>query len=138
MAIIKVSLFAILIIGLIILVSVSIQSFTHEKIVVYGCSPEFWKNNLELWKNLGIDYNDDFDETFGKDYFDPDITLQQAISKEGVGMNRLASYGTAAYLNALVDPEIDEAKVKKAVYYGYVHDLEQLNEQCEKQGQFIP
>jgi hypothetical protein len=133
MAIIKTSLFAMLIIGLIILVLVSIQSFTHEKIVVYGCSPEFWENNLELWENLGVDYNDDFDETFGKDYFDPDITLQQAISKEGVGMNRLASSGTAAYLNALVDPEIDETVVKQAVHFGYIHEIDQLNEQCERQ-----
>jgi len=121
-----------------ILVLVSIQSFTHEKIVVYGCSPEFWENNLELWENLGVDYNDDFDETFGKDYFDPDITLQQAISKEGVGMNRLASYGTAAYLNALVDPEIDEEVVKTAVYFGYLHDIDEFNENCEKKNSSAP
>ena len=73
--------------------------------IEYECSSDFWKNNLELWEKVGLDYNDDFDETFGKNYFGPDITLEQAISMEGVGMNHLARSGTAAYLDALVMPQ---------------------------------
>jgi hypothetical protein len=131
--IIRKSLFAMFVIGIIFLVSIVILSITQEKNIVYGCSPDFWKNNLELWKNLGVDYNDDFDKTFGKDYFEPDITLQQAIRAEGVGINHLARSGTAAYLNALVDPGIDETAVKTAIYFGYIHDIDKLNEHCEKQ-----
>lgn len=126
----KMALFTILVIGITVLVLVFALSSTLEKNIVYGCSPDFWANNLELWKKLGVNYNDDFDTTFGKDYFDPDITLQQAIRAEGVGMNHLARSGTAAYLNALVDPKIDETVIKSAVYHGMIHDLDQLNEQC--------
>ncbi len=109
----------------------TIFSNSQEKIIVYECSSDFWKNNLELWENVGINYNDDFDETFGKDYFDPDITLEQAISMEGLGLNHLASSGTAAYLDALVDPEIDEDTVKSAVYFGYVHQIDNYLENCK-------
>ena len=95
------------------------------------CSPEFWENNLELWKTVGVDYNSDFDETFSKDYFEPDITLQQAISRDGVGMDRLARIGTTAYLNAMADPMDDEQSVKTAVRLGYVHQIEQYVDNCD-------
>ncbi|MDH3658142.1 MAG: haloacid dehalogenase-like hydrolase [Nitrosopumilus sp.] len=101
------------------------------KEIEYECSSDFWKNNLELWDKVGLDYNDDFDETFGKDYFNPDITLEQAINMEGVGMNHLARSGTAAYLNALVDPEIDEEIVRIAVNFGYVHQIDRYIENCK-------
>lgn len=101
------------------------------KEIEYGCSSDFWKNNLELWNKVGLDYNDDFDETFGINHFEPDITLEQAINMEGVGMNHLARSGTAAYLNALVDPEIDEDIVKSAVHFGYVHQLDNYIENCK-------
>ena len=101
------------------------------KEIVYECSSDFWKNNLELWEKVGLDYNDDFDETFGKDYFDPDITLKQAISMEGVGMNHLARSGTAAYLDALVDSEIDEETVRATVGFGYVHQIDNYIKNCK-------
>jgi hypothetical protein len=107
-----------------------IFSHSQEKIE-YECSSDFWKNNLELWDKVGLDYNDDFDEIFGKNYFEPDITLEQAISMEGVGMNHLARSGTAAYLNALVDPEIDEEAVRSAVNFGYVHQIDNYIENCK-------
>ncbi len=109
----------------------TVCSNSQEKIVVYECSPNFWENNLELWENVGVNYNDDFDTTFGKDYFEPDITLKQAISKEGVGMDHLASSGTAAYLNALVDPEIDEEAVRTAVHFGYINQIDNYLENCK-------
>jgi len=99
--------------------------------IKYECSSDFWKNNLDLWEKVGLDYNDDFDETFGKNYFDPNITLKQAISMKGVGMNHLARSGTAAYIDALIDPEIDEDIVKSAVYFGYIHQIENYIENCK-------
>ena len=85
-----------------------------------------------------IDYNDSFDETFGKDYFDPDITLEQAIRKEGLGTDHLASAGTAAYLNALADPEIDEEIVHRAVNFGYIHQIENYLSNCKNIEKKIP
>jgi len=108
----------------------TVFSSSQEKIV-YECSLDFWKNNLELWKNIGVDYDDDFDETFGKDYFEPNITLEQAINAEGLGMNHLARSGTTGYLNALVDPEISEKAVKSAVYFGYVHQIDNYLQNCK-------
>ncbi|MCH7758089.1 MAG: haloacid dehalogenase-like hydrolase [Thaumarchaeota archaeon] len=109
----------------------TVFSSSQEKIE-YECSTDFWKNNLELWGNIGVDYNDDFDETFGKDNFEPDITLEQAINAEGLGLNHLARSGTTAYLNALLDPEIDENAVKSAVYFGYIHQIDNYLENCKK------
>lgn len=108
------------------------------KEIEYECSSDFWKNNLELWEKVGLDYNGDFDETFGRDYFEPDITLEQAISMEGVGMNHLARAGTAAYLNALVDPEIDEDTVRTAVNFGYIHQIENYIENCKNIEKSVP
>jgi len=137
MKIIKIALFTMLVISVILLGSLLTLS-TKEKSVVFGCSPDFWENHLELWKIVGVDYNDDFDVTFGKDYFDPDITLKEAISVKGAGINHLARSGTAAYLNALVDPEIDEAEVKTAIHFGYIHDIDKFNENCEKKNSSAP
>ena len=108
----------------------TIFSTSQEKIE-YECSTDFWKNNLELWEKVGVDYNDDFDETFGKNNFEPNITLEQAINAEGLGLNHLARSGTTAYLNALLDPEIDEKAVKSAVYFGYVHQIDNYLENCK-------
>ena len=104
---------------------------SYQEKIEYGCSSDFWKNNLELWEKVGVDYNDDFDETFGKDNFEPNITLEQAINAEGLGLNHLARSGTTAYLNALVDPEIDEKVVKTAVYFGYIHQIDNYLENCK-------
>ena len=109
----------------------TIFSNSQKEIIEFECSSDFWKNNLELWEEVGVDYNADFDKTFGKDYFEPDITLEQAISMKGVGMNHLAESGTTAYLNALVDPKIDEDTVKSAVYFGYVHQIDNYLENCK-------
>jgi hypothetical protein len=136
MNIIKITSIVILVASVTILAAITIQaptsgsSDTLTKSVEYGCTPDFWKNNLELWEIAGVDYNDDFDETFGKNNFEPDITLKQAISKEGPGLNHLARSGTAAYLNALVDTEIDEIAVRDAVHFGYVHQIDKYIEHC--------
>lgn len=45
---------------------------------------------------FAMDYNQDFDETFGKNNFEPDITLEQAQSKHGMGLNHITRSGTTA------------------------------------------
>ena len=106
-------------------VLISIFSFTPQNTSTeFGCTPEFWKNNLELWEVVGIDYNDDFDETFGSNYFEPDITLEQAINAEGFGLNHLASSGTAAYLDALVNPYADVKVIEEHVHDNSVYTLD--------------
>ena len=129
---IRISLFVIGSITAVLLSLLLIPSTTHENSVLSPCSPDFWENHLELWKTVGVDYNDYFDKTFGTDYFVPGITLKEAISKKGMGLNHLARSSTAAYLNALRDPEIDETEVKNAVYFGYIDQLDQYNKNCEK------
>ncbi len=128
----KIILSGMLAVGIIFLIVVFSTYSTQEKIVVFECSSEFWKNNLDLWKVVSVDYNDDFDETFGRDYFEPDITLEQAIRKEGPGMGHIARSGTAAYLNALLDPEIDEEVVHRAVNLGYVHQIDTYLANCKE------
>jgi hypothetical protein len=113
------------------------KNYTQNKITL-ECSPEFWESNLDLWNILGVDYDQDFDETFGRDYFDPNITLKDAIKKQGVGMDHLARSGTAAYLNALADPEFDEETVRTAVNFGYVHQLDKYLSNCKEIQKIIP
>ena len=128
----KIILSGMLAVGTIFLIGVFSMYSTQEKIVVFDCSPEFWKNNLELWEAVGVDYNNSFDETFGKDYFEPDITLEQAIRKEGPGMEHIARAGTAAYLHSLIDPEMDEVIVHRAVHLGYVHQIDKYLANCNQ------
>lgn len=54
----------------------------------------------------GYGWNDDFDTTFGVNYFTPDITLGQAIWLGGGGYNIIARHGTAALLSAS-DPGVN-------------------------------
>ena len=43
-------------VGIVFLVLVFSIYSTQEEIIVFECSPDFWKNNLDLWKVAGIDY----------------------------------------------------------------------------------
>ena len=127
---IKISIISSLVVGIIILGVFFASYMSDSKIVVLECTPEFWENNLDMWKVVGVDYNSDFDETFGQDYFEPNITLEQAIKKQGVGMDHLARSGTTAYLSALADPEFDEDNVKIAVNFGYIHQIDNYLANC--------
>ena len=132
MSIIKISIFSSFTIGIIIIAVFFVSFATDTKVITLECSPEFWKDNLELWEVVGLDYNDDFDETFGQDYFEPNITLEQAIKRQGVGMDHLARSGTTAYLSALADPEIDEEKIRSAVNFGYIHQIDNYLTSCNE------
>ena len=64
-----------------------------------GCTPGYWKNHSGSWAATGYDPDDDFDDTFGVDYFDPDITLCEALRNGGGGVNALGRHAVAALLN---------------------------------------
>jgi len=65
-----------------------------------GCTPGYWRNHLEDWPPTGYAPGDDFDATFGVNYFNPNITLGTAINLGGGGVRRLARHGTAALLSS--------------------------------------
>ena len=68
-----------------------------------SCTPGYWRNfrqHGDEWTLTPYSPDDDFDVTFGTDYFDPDITLGDAIWLGGGDVKKLARHGTAALLNA--------------------------------------
>jgi hypothetical protein len=86
-----------------------------EKIVVFrntytappscnnGCTPGYWKQDqhFDSW-NAPYDPTDDFDTTFGVNFFNPNINLLAALQLGGGagGKNQLARAAVAALLNA--------------------------------------
>ena len=117
-----------------VFVVISLFSITQENTSInnieFGCTAEFWKDNLELWKFLDVDYNSDFDGTFGSDYFEPDVTLEQAINLEGPGLHHLARSGVAAYLDSLVNPYADAEILKESVHDNHIHSLDAFISLC--------
>jgi hypothetical protein len=96
-----------------------------------GCSTGFWKNHEEDWETTTYSLDEDFDTIFGVDFFDPDITLYQALWARGGGVNRIARHGTAALLNASsyeVDYGYTIDEVIEAVQNGDVDFLADDNE----------
>ena len=103
-----------------------------EKIVVFrntqadppggeGCTPGYWKQtqHFDSW-TAPYDPTDDFDATFGVDFFNPNITLLAALELNGGkgGLNQLARAAVAALLNAAssgVDSPQTTAEVIAAV-----------------------
>ena len=131
----RIVIVSLIIIGLaVILISIfsGIQEESSIEKVEFECTPEFWKNNLELWQVLDVDYNADFDETFGSDYFEPNITLKQAINLEGPGLNHLASSGVAAYLDSIVNPYADVEILRETVHDNSIHALDAFISLCSE------
>ena len=65
-----------------------------------GCTPGYWKNHLSAWP-AGVNPGDDFDSTFGVNFFSPDKTLLEALRTGGGKEKRVARHGVAALLNSL-------------------------------------
>lgn len=95
-----------------------------------GCTPGYWRNHLanvipaEL---VGLD----FDDTFGVDYFDPDITLGDAISLGGGFPKNVARHGAAAVFNIghpAINYPLSMAEVIALVQAGDVGALADANE----------
>jgi hypothetical protein len=119
-----------------IFVLITLFSITQENTSIenieFGCTPEFWKNNLKLWKVLDVDYNSDFDDTFGSEYFEPNITLEHAINLEGPGLNHLARSGVAAYLDSIMNPYADVEILKESVHDNNIHSLDVFISLCSE------
>jgi hypothetical protein len=68
-----------------------------------GCTPGYWKqdHHFDSW-TAPYDPTDDFDATFGVNFFSTNITLLQALELQGGkgGLNQLARAAVAALLNA--------------------------------------
>jgi hypothetical protein len=98
-----------------------------------ACTPGYWKTHFDRWPD-GYSPDDDFDATFGTDYFDPDVTLGEATWARGGGVNRLARHGTAALLNAAhmgVEYPYTVAEVIAMVQAGDANTLAFANEDLE-------
>jgi hypothetical protein len=96
-----------------------------------GCTPGYWKNTLWAWPPTGYTPGQDFDAVFGVDFFNPDVTLEQALNQGGGGFYRLGRHGTAALLNAAhpdVEYGLSVAEVIALVQSGDADTLEQYNE----------
>lgn len=63
-----------------------------------GCTPGYWRNHHDSWVTYGPE--NDFDIVFGRDVFDPDITLGEAVELGGGDLNALARHAVAALLSA--------------------------------------
>ena len=77
--------------------------------------------NLDAWEATPYATGDDFDTVFGVDYFDPDITLLEAVNAKGGGYNALARTGTGSLLSAAhpgVNYPLTESEVIAAVQAG--------------------
>ncbi|MFP7299304.1 hypothetical protein [Neobacillus niacini] len=73
-----------------------------------GCTPGFWRQpqHLDSWIPTGFEPLDDFDATFNVNFFDPNITLLQAVNLGGGGIEALARHAVAALLNS-AHPDVD-------------------------------
>ena len=129
----RIVLVSLIVIGIAI-VLVSVFSIIPEEPTIenteFGCTPEFWRENLNLWKVLDVDYTDDFDETFGSDYFEPNITLEEAINLEGPGLNHLARSGVTAYLDSIVNPYADVEILRETVHDNSIHAIDAFISLC--------
>jgi hypothetical protein len=96
-----------------------------------GCTPGYWKNHLDEWGPTGLHPADSFNATFGVDFFDPDITLDQAVNARGGRINKVARHGTAALLNVLhpdVSYPLTLDEVIELVRAGLADSLADFNE----------
>jgi hypothetical protein len=96
------------------------NDYTAPPVGNEGCTPGYWKqdHHFDSWTNYAP--GDDFDTVFGVDFFNPDITLLDALNLGGdkTGINQLARHATAALLNAAsgdVNSPMTEAEVIAAV-----------------------
>jgi hypothetical protein len=84
--------------------SFTTNSFAHEG--NDGCSPGFWKNNLDFWP---ISTDTTFAEAFGKEIPGKEsLTLQEMLNSGGGGVNAMFRQGAAAYLNSVYESTYGE------------------------------
>jgi hypothetical protein len=73
-----------------------------------GCTPGYWKTKPydAVWGPTGYHWDESFNDVFGCDLFDDDVTLLDAMWQGGGGIYRLGRHGVAALLNA-AHPDVD-------------------------------
>jgi len=71
-----------------------------------GCTPGFWKNNLQAWEATGYAPDDSFEAIFGRDAFAGNPSLLQVLGFGGDGLNALSRHAVSALLNA-AHPAVD-------------------------------
>jgi hypothetical protein len=81
-----------------------------------ACSPGYWKqqHHYDSWVPTGYNPGDDFDTTFGVDFFRPNITLGQA-AKSGGGLGKVARFGVSSLLGA-AHPGVNFALTEQQVF----------------------
>ncbi|MGI9181573.1 MAG: hypothetical protein ACR2H9_13850 [Longimicrobiaceae bacterium] len=108
-----------------------------------GCVPEQWRRISNPWAAAGIDPNASFDSYFGVDFFDPDVTLQQALQMgASPELHYLARHAVAAALNAQhsgVKFPLTLAQIRHIVQQAYsgartVNDVAQLLDRANQLG----
>jgi len=65
-----------------------------------GCTPGYYKQSQHFDSWTTYSRSADFDATFGVNFFNPNITLLQALGNGGGGVNALGRHAVAALLNA--------------------------------------
>lgn len=78
-------------------------TFDNQVVAQQGCTPGYWKQSqhLDSWVGTGYAPGDDFDATFGVNFFNPNITLLQAVSLGGNSTgNALVRHAVAGLLSA--------------------------------------
>lgn len=94
----------------------SIVNYFHGGVLTYyntprpprggeGCTPGYWKQKQHFgsWTSPYVPTGagaTDFDAAFGVNAFNPNITLLEALGRNGGGINALARHAAAALLNA--------------------------------------
>ena len=77
-------------------------TFTNQVVVntgTQGCTPGYWKQSQHFDSWVGYSTGDDFDATFGVNFFNPNRTLLQAVGQGGGGAAALGRHAVAALLN---------------------------------------
>jgi len=98
-----------------------------------ACTPGYWKTHFSRWPAPYLP-TDDFDATFGTDYFDGGMNLGDATWARGGGLNKLARHGTSALLNAVhmdVEYPYTIAEVIEMVRNGDADTLADTNDELD-------
>ncbi|CAN5907982.1 hypothetical protein BH23GEM7_BH23GEM7_31180 [soil metagenome] len=108
-----------------------------------GCVPEQWRPISNRWTATGINGSTSFDSYFGVDFFNPDVTLQQALQMgSSPELHYLARHAVAAALNAQhsgVKFPLTLAQIRHIVQQAYsgartVNDVAQLLDRANQLG----
>jgi len=111
-----------------------------------GCTPGYWKQKQHFGSWIGYTPTgttaSTYNAVFGVDLFDDDLTLLEALSQGGGGINRFGRHSTAALLNA-ANSDVDYgftvagviAAVQAAVASGDLNLMDNLSDEFEQRNE---